>query len=70
VEFNEIQAVANVVKISPGKENDRTRFGEFRGSVRDVKTTHTLSLSLSAKRDVTFYNTNRYLHSRAELGFR
>jgi hypothetical protein len=38
VEFNEIQAVANVVKISPAKENDRTRFGEFRGSVRDVKT--------------------------------
>lgn len=37
MEFNEIQAVSNVVKISPAKENGRTRFGEFRGSVRDVK---------------------------------
>lgn len=30
VEFNEIQSVANVVKISPAEENDRTRFGELR----------------------------------------
>jgi hypothetical protein len=73
VEFNEIQAVANVVKISPAKENDGTRFGEFRGSARDVKTKH-FSLSLSAKRNVIWgtkvYNTNQSLHSRADYGFR
>jgi len=31
VGFNEIQSVANVVKISPAEENDRTRFRELRG---------------------------------------
>jgi hypothetical protein len=46
VEFNEIQAVANVVKISPAKENDKTRFGEFRSPVRDVQTTLSFSLAL------------------------
>jgi len=30
VGFNEIQSVANVVKISPAEENDKTRFGELR----------------------------------------
>jgi hypothetical protein len=63
VEFNEIQADANVVKISPAKGKRQNTIWRFTGSGRDVKALFSLP---TTKCGTKFYKISL---SRAEVGW-